>query len=98
MAERTHLAVFGATGFTAKAVIRELVGRGSTWLPADFTWALAGRNTKNLEAQAAALEDVDGIPRPSVVFADVQNTESLFKMAQSTKRACAIVLATRRVC
>ncbi|KAH7102143.1 Saccharopine dehydrogenase-domain-containing protein [Auriculariales sp. MPI-PUGE-AT-0066] len=85
MMERTHLVVFGATGFTAQRVISELVARGTTWIPAGFTWALGGRNLKNLETQAGKLANIDGIPKPSVVYGDVTSPESMLRLAQSTK-------------
>jgi short subunit dehydrogenase-like uncharacterized protein len=81
--ERTHFVVFGATGFTAQAVIKELTTRCGSWLPSDFSWALGGRNVSKLETQAAAISN---FPKPHVVVADVGDQHSLLKMAQSTKR------------
>lgn len=86
---RTSLVVFGATGFTAKTVIEELCTRCSSWLPSDFSWAIAGRSERGLK-QVAKIVDVaagKGIPEPDIVVADVGDYESLLNMARSTKRA-----------
>ncbi|KZV88403.1 hypothetical protein EXIGLDRAFT_772765 [Exidia glandulosa HHB12029] len=84
---RTHLVVFGATGFTAKTVIEELCTRCTSWLPQDFSWAIAGRNERGLRQVAKIVEVAAsrGVPEPDIVVADIHDYESLLAMARSTK-------------
>jgi short subunit dehydrogenase-like uncharacterized protein len=92
---RTHLVVLGATGFTGRFVVEEVVRK----LPAlqaavpGFSWAVAGRSRASLEGIVAAIRKTapDAKALPAIVEADVKNVESLKHMAQGTHCAsCAL--------
>ncbi|KAF8525261.1 hypothetical protein BU17DRAFT_42053 [Hysterangium stoloniferum] len=87
---RRHLTIYGATGFTARVILHELVqGNPKRW-PNDFKWALAGRSRNALEELRLSLfpsrnSDSPGpIPFPDIVVADVFDRESLNLMASAT--------------
>ncbi|CAD6901936.1 unnamed protein product [Tilletia caries] len=89
---RYSLTVFGATGFTAK-LFSELLGaelakgeEASTYeigRDANFTWALAGRSAKALEAVADSL-DLPPAKRPGIIVADVMDQDSLVSMCKQS--------------
>lgn len=84
MAETRELDViiFGATGFTGKYTVLEGVK-----LLADYKWGIAGRNRSKLEATLKEIgekvkKDLSDIP---IIIADVDDAESLKKMAEKCK-------------
>jgi short subunit dehydrogenase-like uncharacterized protein len=80
MPDREHdIVLFGATGFTG-GLTAEYLARHAD---AGTRWALAGRNREKLEAVRARLGDAHGdVP---IVHADVQDTGSLRRLAESTR-------------
>lgn len=66
------LAVFGATGFTGRRVVRHLAGNA----PADLRWAVAGRDRTALERLGA------GVP---VLVADVTDPAALSEVLARTR-------------
>ncbi|KAE8259568.1 hypothetical protein A4X13_0g923 [Tilletia indica] len=86
---RFSLCVFGATGFTAKLfcslLSAELAkGEASSYeigRDANFSWALAGRSAKALEAVVDSL-DLPPAKRPGIIVADVQDQASLVDMCK----------------
>jgi len=87
MSSRTHITVYGATGFTARAIVEDLwKGGGKRW-PAGFKWAIAGRNRSALETLRDSLtKESSSIPLPEIIIADVKDEESLNTMAAKTQR------------
>jgi uncharacterized protein YbjT (DUF2867 family) len=94
MSDRRHLTVFGATGFTARIILKELVASPKRW-PTGFKWALAGRNRNALEelrlsifpSQCSGSSDSNAISFPDIIVADVFDQESLNSMARTTNSA-----------
>ncbi|KIJ45043.1 hypothetical protein M422DRAFT_251242 [Sphaerobolus stellatus SS14] len=86
MSTRSHLTVYGATGFTAKAVVAELWKGGSKRWPSSFKWTIAGRNRSALESLRNSLAGLEesNMALPDIVLADVHNQESLNDMASKT--------------
>jgi len=87
---RRHLTIYGATGFTARVILQELVqGNPKRW-PADFRWALAGRSRNALEELRLSLfpsrnsNSPGPIPFPDIAVADVFDRESLSLMVCET--------------
>lgn len=82
---RIDMVVFGATGFTGKFVVKEVLRLAQE--DKSLTWAIAGRNRGKLEQileseqRDAAATDSPG----SIIVADVGDTESLSKMAAQAK-------------
>ena len=92
MVDRQHLVIYGATGFTAKIILAELLqGRSTRW-PPTFKWSIAGRNAMALEKLRTEFErgntkDTPSIPLPDIIVADVRDQESLDNMARQTQCA-----------
>lgn len=90
MDRRHHLTIYGATGFTAKIIIAELLrGRPTRWPPA-FKWSIAGRNAAALERLRAGFNhgntaNTSSIPLPDIIVADVRDQKSLNNMARQTR-------------
>lgn len=78
------IALLGATGFVGRLTAAYL-GRH---LPEGARWQIAGRNVAELEALADAIEADDGA-RPEIVVADVNDADSMTRLAEGTR-----VLAT----
>lgn len=74
------IALLGATGFTGALTADYL----ATHLPADATWAIAGRNQAKLEAVADRVETLGGV-RPEIISADIGNADSMTALARSTR-------------
>ncbi|WP_433193006.1 saccharopine dehydrogenase family protein [Nocardia sp. CA-107356] len=71
------IVVFGATGFTGRLAVEYLAER----LPADASWAIAGRSARKLEGVR------DGLGRPDlpILVADSSDPVALAKVAASTR-------------
>jgi short subunit dehydrogenase-like uncharacterized protein len=77
MAEREYdIVVLGATGFTGALTAEYLAGAGG-----ETRWALAGRNPAKLEAVRERLAK----PELPLLHADVNDPESLRRLAEATK-------------
>jgi short subunit dehydrogenase-like uncharacterized protein len=70
------LVIYGATGFTGRQAA-ERVARDA---PADFRWAIAGRNRAKLDALAQTLS-----PTPSVIVADSADEPAVDAMVAQTR-------------
>jgi short subunit dehydrogenase-like uncharacterized protein len=83
MAEREHdIVVFGATGFTG-ALTAEYLARHAD---PGTRWALAGRNQAKLESVRDRLSEINpACAELALLKADVQDADSLRKVAESTK-------------
>lgn len=75
------LTVFGATGFTG-GLCAEYLGQH---LPADISWALAGRNRDKLQAVHDRLASSGVANLPALVQADIDDQQSLETMARDSK-------------
>src|SRR5699024_11795086 len=78
------IALLGATGFVGRLTAAYL-GRH---LPDGARWQIAGRSVAKLESLADTIE-ADGGARPEVVVADVNDADSMTRLAEGTR-----VLAT----
>ena len=76
------LVVYGATGFTAGFVVKEIAQAKD--LPAGFTWGISGRNAIALKALQQSLK-CKSAPIPDVIVADVTDDLKLLEMARQTK-------------
>ncbi|MBA4608218.1 saccharopine dehydrogenase NADP-binding domain-containing protein [Aeromicrobium sp. Marseille-Q0843] len=74
------LTLFGATGFTGGLTADYL----AVHLPADATWAIAGRSRAKLE-QVAARIAATGREAPAIVVADLADDASMATMASGTR-------------
>lgn len=85
MTQRGHqLLILGASGFTGKIVIEDLV-RFISRSHSDLKWAVAGRNVSKIQASLAEVSrktkiDLKGIP---IIPASITDSKSLEKMASS---------------
>lgn len=82
---RVDLMIFGATGFTGKYVVQEVINVAKKKGP--LTWGIAGRNREKLqqvlsEAAESNKLDLKDIP---VVIADASNPAALKAMAAQSK-------------
>jgi short subunit dehydrogenase-like uncharacterized protein len=90
MGRQYDIIVFGASGYTGKFCVEEIVKR-KKMNPADkFTWAISGRSESKLdeilaEVSNATGEDLSEVPK---IIADVSDFESLKGMAA----ACSVVM------
>ena len=76
------IVLFGATGFTGELTAEYLTANA----PRDLKWALAGRNAAKLEAVRARLAEIEpSAAKLELLEADVENRESLRKLAESTR-------------
>jgi len=76
----TDITLLGATGYTGGLTADYLGER----LPADATWAIAGRSRGKLEAVADRIEATGGT-RPEIVEADVTDDASMASLAEGTR-------------
>lgn len=76
------LIVYGATGFTAGFVVKEIANAKD--LPAGFTWGIAGRNAIALKSLQQSLE-CKSAPIPEVIVADVTDDLKILEMAHQAK-------------
>lgn len=74
------ITLFGATGFTGGLTADYL----SVHLPANATWAIAGRTRAKLEQVAARIE-ATGRVAPEIVVADLADADSMAQLAQGTR-------------
>lgn len=74
------ITLFGATGFTGGLTADYL----AVHLPADATWAIAGRTRAKLE-QVAERINATGRPAPEIVVADHRDVASMAAMAADTR-------------
>lgn len=80
------LTLFGATGFTGGLCARYLAEH----LPAGTPWAIAGRNAQKLDAVCQQLRDAGCTRLPTTLVADVNDLDSLDKLAAASR----VVLTT----
>lgn len=82
---RLDLLVFGATGFTGKFVVREVMKLAKE--KGNLKWGIAGRNEKKLRALLQNLSDKTGEDTRNVpvVIANVSDEKSLHEMASKTR-------------
>lgn len=80
---RLDVVIFGATGFTGKYTIKNLVKVAKT---KNFTWGVAGRNKEKLLKTLTDMvgEDMD-ISKIPLIIADLENSSSLEEMAKQAK-------------
>src|SRR5699024_8198525 len=78
------IALLGATGFVGRLTCAYL----GQHLPAGASWQIAGRNRAKLDSLADAIES-EGGSRPEVVVADVNDADSMTRLAEGAR-----VLAT----
>ncbi|XP_018320675.1 saccharopine dehydrogenase-like oxidoreductase [Agrilus planipennis] len=86
MAERLDIVIFGATGFTGKRCIPEIV-KFSKVNGRTLTWGIAGRSEQKLkdvleEMEKVIAKDLKSIP---VIVADIKDEESLKQMTAKAK-------------
>lgn len=72
------IVLFGATGYTGGLIAEYLADASSR---ESFRWALAGRNAGKLQALRDRLPA--GLPKPSLLHADISQPDSLEAMAQA---------------
>jgi len=72
--------VLGATGFTGRQAVLALTHRGATQ---PLRWAVAGRNLAKLRGMVAELVPTAST-QPGIVVADVNDLDSLQKLAAQT--------------
>ncbi|KAF8588524.1 hypothetical protein K439DRAFT_1538502 [Ramaria rubella] len=85
---RGHLTIYGATGFTARVVIAELIQGSQNRWPSGFKWSIAGRNRAALvELRSSWFREAanTSVPYPDIIVADVHDQSSLNAMAQQTQ-------------
>jgi len=77
------LVIFGATGFTGKLVAEYL----SISAPPTLRWAVAGRNTKKLEALVASfpISQNNDKPKVGIIVADSTDDDTLKSMVMKTR-------------
>jgi len=75
------LTLFGATGFTGGLCADYLAQH----MPADTSWAIAGRNEQKLHAVVARLKRQGGTSIPQIIIADISDDASLARMAADSK-------------
>lgn len=80
------LTLLGATGFTGGLCASYLARN----LPAEVSWAIAGRNQQKLATVCQTLKDQGATNLPEVMVADVSQPETLSSMAAQSK----VVLTT----
>ncbi|KAL1920531.1 uncharacterized protein VTP21DRAFT_908 [Calcarisporiella thermophila] len=74
MVKEFDIVVFGATGFTARHICKELQRTSST-LQRPIRWAIAGRSMNKLNELAETLQ-----PKPDILIADVHDEKSLVEI------------------
>ena len=80
MAERPwDVAILGATGFTGSLTARYLAAN----MPPQARWAIAGRNSRKLEAVRAELPE--SAQDVGVIEADVEDPDSIAELAEHTR-------------
>jgi len=85
------LVIFGATGFTGALVAEYLANKLKQNADEDprlkdLQWAIAGRNTKNLEALKANLISINNnLESVGIITADSKDEQSIDRMVQQTK-------------
>lgn len=82
MAERLDVVIFGASGFTGKATVIEAVK-----VLSKLSWGIAGRSKDKLEAvlKEAGEKNETDLSKVPIILADVNDVDSLDKMANSAK-------------
>ena len=81
-ADRPHdIVLFGATGFTGGLTAEYLANA----VPEGTRWALAGRNRSKLEGVRSRLAKRQGFAEPDLLEADVTDTPSLKRIAESAR-------------
>ena len=74
------IALLGATGFTGSLTADYL----GAHLPANGSWAIAGRNAAKLKSIADVIEGNGGV-RPQIILADVEDEASMAALAAQTR-------------
>ena len=82
MSEKLDVIIFGATGFTGKYTVFEGIKILST-----LKWGIAGRSKEKLEAVLVEMgkKGATDLSKTPIFIADVNNEESLQKMAEGCK-------------
>ena len=83
---RIDLVIFGATGFTGKYTIKNLI-KIAKMKNLHFTWGVAGRNKEKLSKTLIEMskdEDYD-ISKVTQIIADLNDSDSLNAMAKQAK-------------
>lgn len=75
------LTLFGATGFTG-GLCADYLGQN---MPNDTTWAIAGRNPQKLQSVIERLQSNGCTNLPVAITADINDSDSLHTMAESTR-------------
>ncbi|KAG0273894.1 hypothetical protein BGZ95_010306 [Linnemannia exigua] len=86
------LTIFGATGFTGKLILDEVIKTAPKAFPGQtIRIAIAGRSRERLEKILAGLPTVDGANRiqPDIIVADTQDEESMRAMCRVSKTVIA---------
>ncbi|KAG0279009.1 hypothetical protein BGZ96_002106 [Linnemannia gamsii] len=94
MTEKTYdVTIFGATGFTGKNILDEVIKTAPKSFPGQqsIRVAIAGRSREKLEQLLTALPTVDGANRVKVdiIIADAQDEESMKAMCRVSKTVIA---------
>ncbi|KAG0380327.1 hypothetical protein BGX24_009005 [Mortierella sp. AD032] len=92
------LTIFGATGFTGKLILDEVIKTAPKAFPGQtIRIAIAGRSRERLEKIIAGLSTVDGANRiqPDIIVADTQDEESMRAMCRVSKT---VIAAARVLC
>ena len=77
------LTVLGATGFTGKYVVNEIVKQLGGNLKKNLKWAIAGRNKSGLEEIVKSIQDPN--VKPAILVADINRPQSLNSVTSPTK-------------
>nr|CAD7457328.1 unnamed protein product [Timema tahoe] len=82
---KLDMVVFGATGFTGRYTVMEMVAL--TKEKGDLKWGVAGRNKAKLDELISqiSLKTGEDLGKVSVIVADVNDESSLLKMAAQTR-------------
>ncbi|XP_045487814.1 saccharopine dehydrogenase-like oxidoreductase isoform X2 [Pieris rapae] len=87
MGDKLDIIIFGASGYTGRFVIAEMIRICRNY--PDIRWAIAGRSKQKLEAALLVAKDkAEDVSRIQIIIADAEDEESLKAMC----RCCKLVM------
>ncbi|KAF9205404.1 hypothetical protein BGZ49_004085 [Haplosporangium sp. Z 27] len=86
MEKTFDVTIFGATGFTGKFILTEVLKTAPNAFPGrQLRVAIAGRSREKLETLVASLPSTSSGIQPTILIADVNNEESMRSMCRVSK-------------